>query len=170
MIFESAIEARWETTVDSSGVGVKEAEWTLGATELVNHVERDANDFTPVVAAPEASKAFRAGVMTEEDDLEVEESDSGLTVRDFKTRSSCSNATSPCFGLEGSEGGPDFVDSDVLIQGGRVVERDSFQLLERGRQLVKFGQTSPSFSLDLSLDGSQPTSLQLDALGDDFFA
>jgi len=87
MIFDKAIEARCETTVDSSGVGVREAEWILGATELENQDERDAKDLTPVVAAPDASSCFRAGEMTEAKVLSAL-SVSAAKVNDFRTRSS----------------------------------------------------------------------------------
>jgi len=72
-------------------------------------------------------------------------------------------------GLEGSEGRPDFVDSDIFIEGSRVVECDSFKLLERGGELIELGQSSSSFSLDLSLDRSKPSSLELNPLRNDLF-
>lgn len=56
------------------------------------------------------------------------------------------------FGLEGSKRRPDFVDSDILVEGSRVVERDPLKLLEGCGELVKLGQTSTSLSLDLGLD------------------
>lgn len=73
------------------------------------------------------------------------------------------------FSLEGSEGRPDFVDSDIFIESSRVVECDSFKLLERGSELIELGQSSSSFSLDLSLDRSKPSSLKFNTLGNDLF-
>ena len=73
------------------------------------------------------------------------------------------------FGLECAEGRPDFVDSDILIEGSRVVECDSFKLLERGGELIELGQSSSSFSLDLGFDRSKPSSLKLNPLGNDLF-
>lgn len=66
----------------------------MGATELVNHDERDVNDLTPAVAAPDASSCLRAGEMTDAKVLSAL-SVSAASVNDFKTRSSWSKATSP---------------------------------------------------------------------------
>lgn len=56
------------------------------------------------------------------------------------------------FGLDGAEGGPYFVESDIVVKGGRVVECDSLKLLERGGEAVQLGQTATTLSLDLGLD------------------
>lgn len=74
------------------------------------------------------------------------------------------------FGLDGAEGGPDFVESDIVVKGGRVVEGDSLELLERGGEAVQLGQTATTLSLDLGLDGTEPSSLELDTLGHDLFS
>lgn len=73
-------------------------------------------------------------------------------------------------GLHSSEGGPDLVESDIVVKGGRVVEGDSLELFERGGEAVKLGETATTLSLDLGLDGTEPSSLELDTLGYDLFS
>lgn len=73
-------------------------------------------------------------------------------------------------GLHSSEGGPDLVEPDIVVKGGRVVEGDSLELFERGGKAVKLGETATTLSLDLGLDRTEPSSLELNTLGYDLFS
>lgn len=73
-------------------------------------------------------------------------------------------------GLDGTQRRPERVQRDVGVERRRVVERDLFELLERRRQVVELGQSAAALRLDLGLDGSEPSSLQLDALRNDLFS
>lgn len=73
-------------------------------------------------------------------------------------------------GLHSSEGGPDLVEPDIVVKSGRVVEGDSLELFERGGKAVKLGETATTLSLDLGLDRTEPSSLELDTLGYDLFS
>lgn len=73
-------------------------------------------------------------------------------------------------GLHSSEGGPDLVEPDIVVKSGRVVEGDSLELFERGGKAVKLGETATTLSLDLGLDRTEPSSLELNTLGYDLFS
>ena len=58
----------------------------------------------------------------------------------------------------------------ILVQSGRVVKRDALELFQRCAEVVELGKTTSSLRLNLRLDGSQPSPLQLDALRNDFLS
>lgn len=57
--------------------------------------------------------------------------------------------------------------TNVVVKGGRVVEGDTLELLQRCSQGVKFGESTTTLRFDLALDGSQPATLKLDTLRND---
>jgi len=68
-----------------------------------------------------------------------------------------------------ADGGPEGVDCDILIEVGTVIQSDSFELLEVTRELLELGETATTFLLNPNLDLTDPSTLQLDTLGDDLF-
>jgi hypothetical protein len=80
------------------------------------------------------------------------------------------DTSSVSLGLNRSERRPERVERNVGIQLRRVVKGDLFQLLEGCRQVVELGKSTASFGFNLGLDRSEPSSLKLNALSNDFFS
>jgi hypothetical protein len=58
------------------------------------------------------------------------------------------------------------VHANILIKIGRIVECETFKALETCRELVKLGETTPTFLLDADFDLADPPPLHLYALRD----
>ena len=61
------------------------------------------------------------------------------------------------------------MDADILIEVCAVIQSNPFEFLEVTRELLEPGETATTFLLNPDLDLTDPSTLQLDALGDDLF-
>jgi hypothetical protein len=56
----------------------------------------------------------------------------------------------------------------ILVEVGRVVERDSLEALQICGELIEFGEPAPALLFDADLDLADPATLEFDPLCDDF--
>lgn len=57
---------------------------------------------------------------------------------------------------------------DVLVENSRVVEGNLFEIFQSLLESLKLGKSSSSLGLDLELDLSNPPTLKLDSLSENF--
>ena len=72
-----------------------------------------------------------------------------------------------CDVRDGTEGGPEGVYPEVLVEVVGVVDRDAFETLQVRGELVELRETAAALLLDANLDFADPPALELNALSDD---
>jgi hypothetical protein len=60
------------------------------------------------------------------------------------------------------------VDAQILVEVGRVVERDALQALQICSKLVEFGEATAALLFHADLDLTDPATLKFNPLCDDF--
>src|SRR5258706_3790249 len=69
-------------------------------------------------------------------------------------------------GLQRAQGRPDSMQTEVLVEISCVIKGDALEALEVGSEVLKLGETSASFFLDVDLYFTEPSTLHLNSLTD----